>query len=211
MNKPIILAVAGALGGVVVAFLAFTFLMGGSPAEAQEPPTEVIHVPGKLGPHITLQDRVFNLLTTAGGPPIYLKLQTVIEFETTDPQWERVMTGCGAHEPHGARLAGGDVMVSALPAGAGAPIAPAAGGGGASADPCEAEQATLLAEFEHEIGTGRALIEDAVTTIVTGHTAEEIATPDGKAALKAEIAEAIGHLIEEPRVSRVLFLNFITQ
>jgi flagellar basal body-associated protein FliL len=216
MKKPIILAIGGAVAGIAVAFVAFTMFLGGGspPAAAAEAPLEPVHVAGKLGPRITLADRVFNLLTGPGESPVYLKLQTIIEFETTDQRWERVLTGCGAHEPHGAVLdAATEMYVSAAPAGivpAPVPIGPEAGGGEAG-DPCEAEQAALLAEFEHQIGSGVALIEDAVTTIVTGHTAAEIATPAGKDALKAEIAAAVEELIEEPHVSRVLFLNFITQ
>ena len=68
-----------------------------------------------------------------------------------------------------------------------------------------------MAEFEHEIGTGLQLIEDAVTTVVTGHSVSEIVTPEGKEALKAEIKAAVDELIHEPHVHRVLFLNFITQ
>jgi flagellar basal body-associated protein FliL len=207
MSKGIILAVAGALLGVVVAFAAFTFLSGGTEPVVAEAPPEVVSVPGKLGPHITLADRVFNLLPDPSRGETYLKLQTVIEFETTDERWLNVLTGCGAH---GARLApASELMVSTLPGG---PVgAPAPGVEGAGGDPCEAEQAALLAEFEHEIGTGRALIEDAVTSIISGHTASEVATPAGKEALKTEIQEAVEHLIEEPHVTRVLFLNFITQ
>lgn len=214
MNKPIILAVGGVIAGVVVAFAAFTLFMDGGavPATEAATPPEPVHVPGKLGPHITLNDRVFNLLTPAGGAPVYLKLQTVIEFETTDPRWEHVLNGCGAHEPATGRLdLASGLYVSSLPVLPSTSGSLPASGGEGGADPCEAEQASLLAEFEHEIGSGQALIEDIVTTIVTGHTAEEIATPAGKDALKAEIAHAVGELIEEPRVTRVLFLNFITQ
>ncbi|MEX1022281.1 MAG: flagellar basal body-associated FliL family protein [Dehalococcoidia bacterium] len=211
MSKPIILAIGGAVAGVAVAFAAFTFFLGGGAQEVEAAPTEVVRVAGKLGPHITLGDRVFNLLPEPGTPAVYLKLQTVIEFETTDPRWEHVLHGCGADD-HGARLDVGrsEALASAAPGGLAAPArGPAAGG--ASGDPCEAELVGLMAAFEHRIGTGRSLIEDAVTTIVTGHTPSEIATPAGKEALKAEIKAAVQRLFDEQRVSRVLFLNFITQ
>ncbi|MDO9445247.1 MAG: flagellar basal body-associated FliL family protein [Dehalococcoidia bacterium] len=209
MKKPIILAVGGAVVGIAVAFALFTFVLGGSGEVAPTAEPTVVSVPGKLGPHITLADRVFNLRTD-GGSQIYLKLQTVIEFETMDGAWAHVLTGCGASAPHGADLRfAGDLMVSAVPAGQGAPrIAEA----GASEDPCVAEQKHLLAEFEKEIGTGRQLLEDAITTIVTGHTPEELGTTEGKEALKAEILHAAEEIFHgEPRPTRVLFLNFITQ
>lgn len=211
MNKPIVLGIGGALVGVVVAFAAFTFLMGGGaePVVAA-PPTEPVNVSGKLGPHVTLTDRVFNLLPEAGSDKTYLKLQTVIEFETFDPRWANVLAGCG-HDAHGAALGmAGDLMVSSVPGGApGAPLEGAASG--PAVDPCEAERTALMTEFEHEIGTGLALIEDAVTTVVTGHTVSEVVTPEGKEQLKAEIKAAVDELIHEPHVHRVLFLNFITQ
>ncbi|MEX2032214.1 MAG: flagellar basal body-associated FliL family protein [Dehalococcoidia bacterium] len=205
MSKGIIMAIAGALLGVVVAFAAFTFLSGGTEPVVAEGPPEVVSVPGKLGPHITLADRVFNLLPDPSRPETYLKLQTVIEFETTDERWLHVLTGCGAHAARFASAS--EPLVSLVPAGRAAspPSAPA------PADPCDLEHAALLAEFEHEIGTGRSLIEDAVTSIISGHTASEVGTPAGKEALKAEIRDAVEHLIEEPHVTRVLFLNFITQ
>ncbi len=212
MNKPIVLGVGGALVGVLVAFAVFTFVLGGGGAApvVAAPPTEPVNVAGKLGPHLTLGDRVFNLMPESASDRAYLKLQAVIEFETYDEQWQYVLEGCG-HNDHAARLgASGDLMVSAVP-GAGVARAEDASSGGEAVDPCEAQRRALMAEFEHEIGTGLQLIEDAVTSVVTGHTASEVVTPDGKEALKAEIKEAVNHLIHEPHVHRVLFLNFITQ
>lgn len=210
MKKPIVLAVGGAVAGIAVAFALFTFVLGGSGEAAPTAEPTVVSVPGKLGPHITLADRVFNL-RTEGDAQIYLKLQTVIEFETTDAAWAHVLTGCGASAPHGADLRFGDNrMVSAVPGGQGAPrIGDAVG---AAEDPCVAEHKHLLAEFEKEIGTGRQLLEDAITTIVTGHTPAELGTTEGKEALKAEILHAAEEIFHgEPRPTRVLFLNFITQ
>lgn len=210
MKKPIVLAVGGAVAGIAVAFALFTFVLGGSGEAAPTVEPTVVSVPGKLGPHITLADRVFNL-STDGGSQIYLKLQTVIEFETKDAAWAHVLTGCGVSAPHGADLRrAGDLMVSSVPGGHGAPRVVEAAG--AAEDPCVAEEKHLLAEFEKEIGTGRQLLEDAITTIVTAHTPAELGTTEGKEALKAEILHAAEEIFHgEPRPTRVLFLNFITQ
>ena len=78
-------------------------------------------------------------------------------------------------------------------------------------DPCTAKEQKLQAEFEHEIGTGRALIEDAVLTVVSRRTVADVSTPEGKEALKADIKKAVEKIIHEPKVTRVLFTNFITQ
>ena len=211
MSKPIVLGIGGALVGVVVAFLVFTFVLGRSPAPVvAAPPTEPVNVAGKLGPHLTLGGRVFNLMPESASDQTYLKLQTVIEFETYDEQWQFVLGGCG-HDDHAALIGdSGDLMVSAVPGG-GVTRPLASASAGEAVDPCEAQRLALMAEFEHEIGTGLQLIEDAVTTVVTGHSVSEIVTPEGKEALKAEIKAAVDELIHEPHVHRVLFLNFITQ
>lgn len=203
MSKKIIIGVAGTVAGVAVALGVFMFMFGGEPsgdeADAEATP---VHVEGKLGPHITLQDRVFNLQGGAGGQ-VYVKMQTIIEFETTSKEWAKVLRGCVA-TPRSVSAP----MVSLMPR--------IADGGaldleGAKVDPCTAAQAKLQEEFAHEIGTGRQLIEDAVLMVVSRRTAVEISTPEGKEALKADIKKAIEKLIPEPKVTRVLFTNFITQ
>jgi len=208
MNKGIIMGLVGAVVGVAVAFGAFTFLMGGGDTVEAAPET-VVEVPGKIGPHITLADRVFNLLPSTRSSANYLKLQAIIEFETTDQRWEHVLTGCGK-SAHGAVFAvERDLFVAAVPGG---PASAAGASAGAPSNPCEEELANLLSSFEQRIGNGRSLIEDAVTTIVTGHTADEISTPAGKDLLKAEIQAAVDALFhEDPKVKRILFINFITQ
>ena len=167
MGKKTILIAAGAAGlTAAIAGALYFFVLGGSgggAAAAAVDPTPV-HVEGRLCPHILIEDRVYNLASTGGGRH-FLKLNAVIEFETSDPAWFK--------------LSG-----EALEAG--------------------------LVEFDHEIGTGRALIEDAVATLVSARTAEELSTAKGKDALREDIRNAVAHLIEEPRVNRVLFTTFIT-
>lgn len=186
LKNPIVLA-GGGVGILAAAAAAYFFLFASSGGAVEEPvelaePTPVV-VAGKVGPHITLESRVFNLLVEPGEPPAYLKLRTLIEFETFDEHWAYVLHGCV--------------------------FSPGAEGGGAG--PCAAEEAVLLAEFEEEIGSGRALIEDAVTTIVSGRTIADISTEQGKGALWRDIREAVAQLIPEPHVRRVLFTDFITQ
>lgn len=207
LKKPPVLAAVGAFGGIAVAAAVyFLFLSGGGAVVAVTPTPEPTPVfsEGKLGPRLTLEDRVFNLVNPV---PVYAKIQTVIEFETLDEHWADVFSGeCAAVFPASA----GPGMVLNVPSTGSGRAIPATGGGD-ELSPCQALEAELLHEFELEIGTGRQLIEDVVTTLVSSKTATELATTEGKEALKEEIKEAVEHLIEEPHVTRVLFLNFIMQ
>lgn len=208
LKKPPVLAGGGAVVGIVVAAAVYFLVLGGGGSAAAVTPTPEptpVFSEGKLGPRITLDDRVFNLVSPV---PVYAKIQTVIEFGTTDAHWADVFAGeCGANWPRG----DGARMVSSAAGGVPAAAVPGPSVEGASVPPCQALEAELLHEFELEIGTGRQLIEDAVTTIVSSKSAEELATTAGKEVLKEEIREAVEHLIEEPHVTRVLFLNFIMQ
>ena len=89
LKKPLPLAVGG-VAIAAVAAAAFLFLgSGGSDAveeEAAEQEPATVQVAGKLGPHITLDDRVFTLASSVDSPR-YAKLQIVLEFETEDPTW----------------------------------------------------------------------------------------------------------------------------
>lgn len=210
LKKPMVMAIGGVAAGIVVMAVVYTFFLSGGSTAAELPVAEptVIHGEGKLGPRLTLADRVFNLVSPAS-LPVYAKIQTVIEFETTDLRWAEVFDSCGGH---GSRLDGAPARaVSARPGDVQPAAAPATAAGGDGVGPCAALEAELLHEFEEEIGTGIQLIEDAITIIVSSKTPDEVATTAGKEALKEEIENAVEELIHEPHVSRVLFLNFITQ
>ncbi len=182
--KKVIIIVGGLLAVVGVAAGLFMFVLGGGDSEAEalatDPtpePTPVV-VEGKLGPHITLEDRVYTLRSPASDPR-YVRLLVVIEFETFEEEWAHVLQGCV--------FEGEDV------------------------GPCKAIENELLKEFGEEIGTGRSLIEDAITSIVSARSYEELATSGGREELRAEILFAVAELIHEPEVTRVLFLEFLTQ
>ena len=211
LKKPIVLAIGGSVLGLAIAAGLFLTVFSGGEEGDLEPEVEVepepIHVAGKLGPHIVLEDRVFNLLSTTSAP-VFLKLETLIEFETFDERWEHVLNGCVSN----LRNADADLYVSAAPGG----VLESGRGPRFEAQPtlspCQLEEEELLIEFDEEIGTGRQLIEDAVTSIVSGKQQIDVATPAGKQRLKDEIRETVQKILgEEPRVARVLFTNFITQ
>lgn len=217
MRKPLVLGVAGLLAAAVIGYVVFTFVLGGGgeAAEAAHEPPAPVNVAGKVGPRITTTDRVFNLKSPANDPK-YLKMQATIEFETADPTWAWIFTGCKGKQPkpakHGAVLAPPSApFVSSDPwalreASAGVDEE------GAAAEPlCVAKEKALVAEFEEELGTGKSVIEDIVTTVVTRHTFDEISSAGGKEQLKQEILDAIDQVMHEPKVVRVLFTNFVSQ
>lgn len=183
MNKTIIIAVGGVVAGGVVAAVLFLFVFSGGSEAVGEPTPEPtpIVVEGKLGPRLIIGSRVFNLAPGPNGSSAYLKLAVVIEFETTSEDWAWVLHGC---------------------------VAVPSGGGGSV---CKTEEERLLHEFQEEIGSGLTLIEDAVTTIVSSKTLEQVSTPEGKAHLREEILKAVHHAIPEPHATRVLFTDFVTQ
>ncbi len=218
--KKIIIAVGGLVVVAGIGFAGFTFLLGGEgkAAEAAHEDPAPVNIPGKVGPRIVTADRVFNLKSPASDPK-YLKMQATIEFETTDPMWGWVLGGCKGKQPKPAKHAAlrapefapaSAPMVSLDPSVGREPLAPAVAGG--EAEPiCVATEKALIAHFEEELGTGRSVIEDIVTSVVSRHSFEEIASAEGKEKLKREIVEAIEQVMHEPKVVRILFTNFVTQ
>lgn len=173
--------IGGGIGAVIVAAALFLFvgLPGGSDGSPVEPGAEgeaadeeaiaeedafvPVHVDGKLGPYVTLDDRVFTLISPVEAPR-YLKLRVVLEFETDDEAWFELAGEALEEEIEAFR--------SALPV---------------------------------------ALIEDAITTTVSGKSIADISSPAGKDTLREEIRVAVAALLPDEHVRRVLFTNFITQ
>lgn len=54
-------------------------------------------------------------------------------------------------------------------------------------------------------------LRSAILELLTAQTSDHIVTPDGKAALKKEIAEKAAHIVEPIEVSDVLFSDFVVQ
>lgn len=207
--KAAILAGAGAIAGAAVALVVFVVFMSGNEQSASSvaatPEPTLVATGAKLGPRIELRERVLNLASAERGH-VYLKLRTVIEFETKDGRWATVIAGCvrSLREP--------SPVVSRVPAGAALPTTTGQEKEKEEANPCGEKEGELLHEFQSEVGTGVQLIEDAVTMIVTSKTAAEVSTPDGKQRLKDELKGAVEEILgEEFRVSRILFTTFITQ
>jgi flagellar basal body-associated protein FliL len=102
MKKPVLLGLGGLLAVTAIGAAVFVFVLGpsdGAAAEGESTPSPAIRVEGRLGPRVVLESRVFNLLATPGETQAYVKLETVIEFETADAAWGDVMLGCPS-SPH---------------------------------------------------------------------------------------------------------------
>ena len=62
-----------------------------------------------------------------------------------------------------------------------------------------------------ENAVDKAKLQSAILEILTVHTAGQLVTPEGKAALKKEILEKTGHVLHSARVTDVLFTEFVVQ
>jgi len=62
-----------------------------------------------------------------------------------------------------------------------------------------------------ESAVEKAQLQSAILETLTVHTAEQLVTPEGKAALKKEILEKSGHLLHSAKVTDVLFTEFVVQ
>ncbi|WBL37540.1 flagellar basal body-associated FliL family protein [Tepidiforma flava] len=54
-------------------------------------------------------------------------------------------------------------------------------------------------------------ILDAIANVIGSHTAEEVATVEGKEKLKEELIEAINHHLHGEKVEKIYFETFIVQ
>lgn len=67
------------------------------------------------------------------------------------------------------------------------------------------------AEFAHHLEPEMHKILDAIANVIGSHTAEEVATVEGKEKLKEELIEAINHHLHGEKVEKIYFETFIVQ
>ena len=56
-----------------------------------------------------------------------------------------------------------------------------------------------------------AQLQSAILEMLTVQTAEQLVTPEGKAALKKQVLEKAGHVLHNAKVTDVLFTEFVVQ
>lgn len=62
-----------------------------------------------------------------------------------------------------------------------------------------------------ESAVEKARVQSAVLEVLTEQTADDLVTPEGKAALRDEISEKAQAILEETKVTDVLFTEFVVQ
>lgn len=62
-----------------------------------------------------------------------------------------------------------------------------------------------------ESAVERAQLQSAILEVLTVQTAEQLVTPEGKAALKKQVLEKAGHVLHNAKVTDVLFTEFVVQ
>lgn len=75
----------------------------------------------------------------------------------------------------------------------------------------EAALAAKNEAFAHALGPEMHKILDAVTTVFGSKTADETASPEGRAHLKDELVKAINEHLHGEQVTTIYFQTFITQ
>jgi flagellar protein FliL len=78
---------------------------------------------------------------------------------------------------------------------------------GASSDAVSSKNESLAHELEPDMHK----IRDAVISTIGSKSLEEVSTPGGREALKAELLSAINGLVTDRRAENVFFVTFITQ
>lgn len=66
-------------------------------------------------------------------------------------------------------------------------------------------------DISSAIKANEARIRDAVIMLLAGKTYAEIASPDGKVMLKAEVANRLNQILGEQRIIRIYFTDFVVQ
>jgi flagellar protein FliL len=62
-----------------------------------------------------------------------------------------------------------------------------------------------------ESAVERAQLQSAILEVLTVQTAEQLVTPEGKAALKKQVLAKAGHVLHNAKVTDVLFTEFVVQ
>jgi flagellar basal body-associated protein FliL len=213
-NKMVLGAVVGIVGGLVVAVL--LVVVGGvgrptsSAAEAARSGAPVAAAAGRtptraagtaaaagahaadsrFGPTYVVKDRIVNLADPGGRR--YLRFSVTIQFELPPEASAPRSTGSGGYQ----------LMVYEPELDAGAAVDQPVTGGGKDPDK----------EFQTQIKPYSAAIEDAITSVLSAKTYDEIRSNEGKEQVKREIKDRVQRIVlDKYTVTDVFLTDFVVQ
>ena len=210
-NKMVLGAVVGIVGGLIVAVLLVA--VGGvgrspSAAEAAKPGEKAAptaKAPAKagkdaaeerFGPTYVIKDRIVNLADPGGRR--YLRFSVTIQFTLPEE--------AHAARPEAPAAEGGYQLMLYLPELDGASTGDklVVGGSGQGKDPDK--------DFQPRIKPYAAAIEDAVTTVLSAKTYDEVRSGEGKEQVKREIKDRVQRIVAEKfTVAEVFLTDFVVQ
>lgn len=71
--------------------------------------------------------------------------------------------------------------------------------------------ATARLDLESEMEPLEPQMQDVITLLLSSKSVEDVSTPEGKSALKAELLDALGEVIGEERLLDLYFTQFVIQ
>jgi flagellar basal body-associated protein FliL len=210
-NKMILGAVVGIAGGLIVAVL--LIVVGGvgrsssAAAEAARPGEKVAAASkaatktgahaaeDRFGPTYVIKDRIVNLADPGGRR--YLRFSVTIQFAPPDP--------AHAAAPVAPASQGGyQLMVYVPELDSQSTRDQLVTGGGTSKDPDK--------EFQPKIKPYAAAIEDAVTTVLSAKSYDEVRSGEGKELVKREIKDRVQRIVADKfTVAEVFLTDFVVQ
>ena len=213
-NKMILGAVVGIVGGLIVAVLLVVVMGVGrsstpttaeaakagekaaSPAKSTTAKSTGKDAQGaetKFGPTYVIKDRIVNLADPGGRR--YLRFSVTIQFEP-------ISADAHAAAPLEPARAGGYQLAVYRPDLDEATYQPVTGG--SSKDPDK--------EFQGLIKPYSAAIEDAVTTVLSAKTYDEVRSTEGKELIKREIKDRVQRIVADKyTVTDVYLTDFVVQ
>jgi len=132
----------------------------------------------------------------ASAPPVETVVEALPEDGVTYTVGERVVN---LADPGGFRYLKTEIVLEVIVA---------------DANPADLRGESLVAardELALEMEPLEPQIHDVITLLLSSKSVDDVATPDGKSMLKAELLEALGEVIGEERLLDLYFTQFVIQ
>ncbi|HEX2987227.1 MAG TPA: flagellar basal body-associated FliL family protein [Chloroflexota bacterium] len=73
------------------------------------------------------------------------------------------------------------------------------------------ERKAKQAEFDKKLAPQQPLIEDTIITVLASRTTTDVASPEGKQQLKADLKDSLNRALGGDQVANIYFSQFVTQ